>query len=370
MKRTEWQTLKAEIKTENLESISNGNDFVYQFTGPHEQIRKNLYQQPKNGNSPSSSVGNDNFTHPNGYKFSLTNLAVMYEEELSESEVMEMCKRLNPNIEVPDVTDLIQQLELMLQSDTTERKLLFYDNRGKDNEHLAQTTCTLKVDGELAGCEFKWEFSPKLADSLRFFEILTKPIAGCLTLLLRNQSRLVQLLEAKDQEIQDYTLNGAVLSRKSLQTTIFDSKKEALTIPSDFTKDNILDSLRSPEYSEALRLLNASDDTKDIFIAPLAPMGSKTDVGQRPSLISESSRKRSYLPNTTASVMRGPKPLQSSQKLSQRNSEDNSNEVSQKISDEESSLQQSQRDNNSPQIKRTRSSRRSANNTKNLLKKF
>ena len=86
----------------------------------------------------------------------------MYEEELSESEVrlnafkkifvflklgciknllltynislqvMEMCKRLNPNIEVPDVTDLIQQLELMLQSDTTERKLFFNDNRGKD----------------------------------------------------------------------------------------------------------------------------------------------------------------------------------------------------------------------------------------------
>ena len=45
---------------------------------------------------------------------------------------MEMCKRLNPNVEVPDVTDLIQQLELMLQSDTTERKLLFNDNRGKD----------------------------------------------------------------------------------------------------------------------------------------------------------------------------------------------------------------------------------------------
>merc|ERR1719414_2144303 len=86
----------------------------------------------KNGNSPSSSVGNDNFTHPKGYKFSLTNLAVMYEEELCESEVMEMCKRLNPNIEVPDVTDLIQQLELMLQSDTTERKLLFNENRGKD----------------------------------------------------------------------------------------------------------------------------------------------------------------------------------------------------------------------------------------------
>ena len=99
-------------------------------------------------------------------------------------------------------------------------------------------------------------------------------------MLLRNQSRLVQLLEAKDQEIQDYTLNGAVLSRKSLQTTIFDSKREALILPSDFKRDDIIDSLRSPEYSEALKLLNASDDKKDIFIAPLAPMPSKTDLGQ------------------------------------------------------------------------------------------
>ena len=53
MKRTEWQTLKAEIKTENLESFSNGKEFVYQFTDPHEQIRKHLYLKPKNGNSPT-----------------------------------------------------------------------------------------------------------------------------------------------------------------------------------------------------------------------------------------------------------------------------------------------------------------------------
>ena len=42
---------------------------------------------------------------------------------------MEMCKRLNPNLEVPEVIDLIQQIELMLQSDTTERTMLFKENR-------------------------------------------------------------------------------------------------------------------------------------------------------------------------------------------------------------------------------------------------
>ena len=36
-----------------------------------------------------------------------------------------MCKRLNPSVEIPEVLDLVQQLELMLQSDTTVRTVLF-----------------------------------------------------------------------------------------------------------------------------------------------------------------------------------------------------------------------------------------------------
>ena len=234
---------------------------------------------------------------------------------------------------------------------------------------MSQETCTILIDGELAGCEFKWEFTPSRTDPISFFNAVTEPMIGCLTLLLRNQSRLVQLLEAKDQEIQDYTLNGAVLSRKSLQTTIFDSQKEALLLPTDFTRANTLDTLRSPEYSQALRVLNASDDIKDIFVAPLAPTGSKTDLSQSFNSIPDTARKRSYLPNSTASVMKGPKPLQASQKSTQSQSTEHSNEVPQKMPEEEL-LNQSQPDNcSSPQIKRTRSTRRAANASKNLLKK-
>ena len=67
--------------------------------------------------------------------------------------------------------------------------------------------------------------------------------------------------------------------------------------------------------------------------------------------------------------MKGPKPLQASQKSTQSQSTEHSNEVPQKMPEEEL-LNQSQPDNcSSPQIKRTRSTRRAANASKNLLKK-
>ena len=51
---------------------------------------------------------------------------------------MEMCKRLNPSIEVPEVKDLVQQLELMLHSDTTVRTVLFKNNLNADVSKLLQ----------------------------------------------------------------------------------------------------------------------------------------------------------------------------------------------------------------------------------------
>ena len=47
-----------------------------------------------------------------------------------------MCKRLNPSIEVPEVKDLVQQLELMLHSDTTVRTVLFKNNLNADVSKL------------------------------------------------------------------------------------------------------------------------------------------------------------------------------------------------------------------------------------------
>ena len=49
---------------------------------------------------------------------------------------MEMCKRLNPSIEVPEVKDLVQQLELMLHSDTTVRTVRFKNNLNIDVSKL------------------------------------------------------------------------------------------------------------------------------------------------------------------------------------------------------------------------------------------
>ena len=41
---------------------------------------------------------------------------------------MAICKTLNPNVEVPEVTDLIQQINEMLESDNTEKTIAINEN--------------------------------------------------------------------------------------------------------------------------------------------------------------------------------------------------------------------------------------------------
>ena len=49
MKRVEWQTLKADMKHENLQENVNDKNFVYQFVGAHLHTKESLNQQSKNG---------------------------------------------------------------------------------------------------------------------------------------------------------------------------------------------------------------------------------------------------------------------------------------------------------------------------------
>ena len=232
------------------------------------------------------------------------------------------------------------------------------------------------MNGELAGCDFKWEFSPTRADQVTFYSTITQPTIGCLTLLLENQARLVQLLEAKDQEIQDYTLNGAVLSRKSLQTTIFDPKKETLIIPSSPEELNLMAGLKSPEYSMALNIFRKSEKTKDGFVEPGPTTTSKIENKDKINSsfsTATSVRKRDHLAaSSTASVMKAPKPMQSNKKQSGAIPESNSPGASHVIGTDNSSARQQLSENcSSPQqIKRTRASRTSINAPKHFLKKL
>ena len=41
---------------------------------------------------------------------------------------MAICKTLNPNVEVPEVSDLIQQINEMLESDNTEKTVAINEN--------------------------------------------------------------------------------------------------------------------------------------------------------------------------------------------------------------------------------------------------
>ena len=56
-----------------------------------------------------------------------------------------MCKRLNPNLEVPEVIDLIKQIELMLQSDETQRTMFFKES---DKGEVSVNICKINLSVE------------------------------------------------------------------------------------------------------------------------------------------------------------------------------------------------------------------------------
>ena len=232
--------------------------------------------------------------------------------------------------------------------------------------------CQVIMNGELAGCDFKWEFHLKRADPFRFYKMVTEPTVGCLSLLIQNQSRLIQLLEAKDQEIQDYTLNGAVLSRKSLQTTIFSSKKGALVIPPTPPGIDLLAVLRSPAYADALEVFDKNKHETNVFLSPDRPTATESNSGNRVTSGNANAassnaviRKRGHTASSAiASAVKGPKPMQANKQQSQVENHDKSQEQCSTTPQPESSSKTPEKA--SSPAKRTRASK----NAKTLLKKL
>ena len=42
--------------------------------------------------------------------------------------MLALCKRLNPNVEVPEVGDLVQHISDMVESDNTEKTVTIHEN--------------------------------------------------------------------------------------------------------------------------------------------------------------------------------------------------------------------------------------------------
>ncbi|XP_077997058.1 non-homologous end-joining factor 1-like [Glandiceps talaboti] len=149
------------------------------------------------------------------YEILIYDMNSMWHENCTSKRFKKRTKELNPSVEAP-VTRLLDHLQSNL---TCQQKDVKYDIDNEDD------TMTITIQSNLAaGVPFTWKCHCYLATNDMMGIHLTTPLLTMIGELERRQEELESLLRKKDNEIEDYKLGGAKVSRKHLETVPFDRK--------------------------------------------------------------------------------------------------------------------------------------------------
>ncbi|XP_042851290.1 non-homologous end-joining factor 1 isoform X1 [Panthera tigris] len=153
-----------------------------------------------------------------GYALLVSDLQQVWHEQVDASVVSQRAKELNKRLTAPPAAFLCHLDDLLrplLKDTACPGKATFSCDR-------VDEAMILRVQSELSGLPFYWNFHCILANPSLVSEHLIRPLMG-MSLALQCQGReLATLLRMKDLEIQDYQESGAVLSRDRLKTEPFE----------------------------------------------------------------------------------------------------------------------------------------------------
>lgn len=142
----------------------------------------------------------------------------MWIELGDKKAVLQTAKVCNPSVEAP-VGELLQHLNDLLQGvqQSAKYSLKYREDEGM-REHL-KIHLTSKLP---QGVPFKWTLSLSKATDEMAASHLTNPLLILVSELMRREKELYRLMKKKDDEIEDYQMAGAKVSRKSKLTPVFD----------------------------------------------------------------------------------------------------------------------------------------------------
>ncbi|XP_072174055.1 non-homologous end-joining factor 1-like [Diadema setosum] len=149
--------------------------------------------------------------------------ASVWQEECSADCVQTRAKECNPNVEAP-ISKLLQHLgELLGEPQKSAKYSLSYPHQRQGDRRLG--TLIVKVASKLAqGVPFSWDLSLLRASDEVASTHLTIPLLTLVSELMRRERELQRLMKRKDEEIEDYKMSGAKISRKHKLTQVFDGK--------------------------------------------------------------------------------------------------------------------------------------------------
>lgn len=155
---------------------------------------------------------------PHGVKLVASDMIHVWVKEITNENLLNTFQELNP----------------LLEEFTPENIWTYVDNHlesgEKDNEsscylHLCETenhnSLHFKFFKKLDGLSLRLDILLLKENSTSLYNEVTSPLLTLVNCLLAQQERLFYLLEKKDLEISQYKLEGAILSRRNIQTEIF-----------------------------------------------------------------------------------------------------------------------------------------------------
>ncbi|XP_071155475.1 non-homologous end-joining factor 1-like isoform X2 [Mytilus edulis] len=152
----------------------------------------------------------------NSYELLLTNLKSFWYEELSENALKKRVQKLNPSIEA-SVSRILDQIKNCLESQEKGTSITI----GFKDEEEENSKMVLKINSQLAGLPFCWDFVGNSADKEMASENLIVPLMAMVGELTRRQRELIKILQNKDKEIEDYKSQGGKTTRKHIETQEF-----------------------------------------------------------------------------------------------------------------------------------------------------
>lgn len=144
----------------------------------------------------------------------------LWEEQMEAAEIQSRAQELNRRLRA-SIESFFSHLVAMVTPCLTGRALA---GSGSDQVTLQRGDghMTLRLRSDLAGLPFYWEFHCRPAPVTMACVQIVRPLLAMTTVLQSQTELLFKLLQRKDAEIQDYSENGAQLTRERLKTEPFE----------------------------------------------------------------------------------------------------------------------------------------------------
>ncbi|XP_064618075.1 non-homologous end-joining factor 1-like [Liolophura sinensis] len=155
------------------------------------------------------------------YEVMLTDLTVVWLEQLAEGAVKKRIKKLNPSVEA-QVTKILDHIQSNLETPSRDTELSVGFTTSADSGDADTEKMRLTVSSKLAGMPFLWHFNGEPVAKEVVSEHLTFPLLAMVGEMFRRQEELIKVIFSKDKEIADYKSQGVKTSRKHYETIPFD----------------------------------------------------------------------------------------------------------------------------------------------------